>query len=204
MPQVRDRVDTVLFDVRTGRILLAVHQVDRRRARVDLLQLGFGGHPRENAVGEFVEAARNAREAGFDGVEIAANGTHLIAQSLNPRLTGPNRLGIQIVDAVTEVWDQVGGTSHDTIEPYLPERGPGLTNLPPAEPFWVWISDTVWALGNSRPYSIAVGMFPPSFGGPSVPTGFHEHHRQPHYPPNHSRTPETPPRARATMSAIRA
>ncbi|GAB3884822.1 hypothetical protein GCM10029964_046470 [Kibdelosporangium lantanae] len=49
-----------------------------------VLQLWHAGHPRENAVGEFVEAARNAREAGFDGVEIAANGTHLIAQSLNP------------------------------------------------------------------------------------------------------------------------
>jgi N-ethylmaleimide reductase len=70
-----------------------------------VLQLWHAGHPSEKAIGEFATAAGNARKAGFDGVEIAANGTYLIAQSLNPRLTRPNRLATQIVSAVTEAWD---------------------------------------------------------------------------------------------------
>ncbi|WP_157984622.1 hypothetical protein [Lentzea terrae] len=42
MPQVRQRVDALLLDVGAGRVLLAVHEVDRGGVRVDPLQLRFG------------------------------------------------------------------------------------------------------------------------------------------------------------------
>ncbi|GGU97424.1 alkene reductase [Streptomyces albospinus] len=67
-------------------------------------------------VADYRAAAHNARQAGFDGVEIAALGTFLIAQFLNPRLnhrtdayggdrTRRRRLLLEIVDAVAEPWD---------------------------------------------------------------------------------------------------
>jgi N-ethylmaleimide reductase len=67
----------------------------------------------ERTIGEYGAAASCARRAGFDGVEIAANGTYLISQFLNPRLnrrTDPygrrrERLLLEIVDAVTTAWD---------------------------------------------------------------------------------------------------
>lgn len=70
----------------------------------------------ETAVADYATAAGHARRAGFDGVEIAANGTYLIAQFLNPRLNRRTdaygvhreRLLIEIVDAVAAVWDGRG------------------------------------------------------------------------------------------------
>jgi N-ethylmaleimide reductase len=67
----------------------------------------------ESTVAEYGAAARNARRAGFDGVEIAANGTYLIGQFLNPRLnrrtdvygTRRDRLLLEIIDTVTAAWD---------------------------------------------------------------------------------------------------
>jgi N-ethylmaleimide reductase len=67
----------------------------------------------ETAIGEYAAAAEHARRAGFDGVEIAANGTYLIAQFLNRRLNrrtdrygaSRDRLLLEIVDAVTAAWD---------------------------------------------------------------------------------------------------
>ena len=65
------------------------------------------------AVADYAAAAANARRAGFDGVEIAANGTYLISQFLNPRLNRRtdrygvrrDRLLLEIVDAVAAAWD---------------------------------------------------------------------------------------------------
>jgi N-ethylmaleimide reductase len=67
----------------------------------------------EATVADYAAAAGRARRAGFDGVEIAANGTYLIAQFLNPLLnrrtdgygTDRGRLLREIVDAVTAAWD---------------------------------------------------------------------------------------------------
>ncbi|BDM71596.1 alkene reductase [Streptomyces nigrescens] len=67
-------------------------------------------------VADFRTAAENARRAGFDGVEIGALGSFLIAQFLNPRLNlrtdaygtdraGRRRLLLEIIDAVAEPWD---------------------------------------------------------------------------------------------------
>ena len=65
------------------------------------------------AISDYGSAAANARRAGFDGVEIAANGTYLIPQFLNPRLNrradgygaDRHRLALEIVDAVAAAWD---------------------------------------------------------------------------------------------------
>ena len=67
----------------------------------------------ETVISDYAAAARQARRAGFDGVEIAANGTYLISQFLNPRLnrradrygTCRHRLLLEIVDVVTAAWD---------------------------------------------------------------------------------------------------
>ncbi|OXM66765.1 alkene reductase [Amycolatopsis vastitatis] len=62
-------------------------------------------------VADYGVAAENARLAGFDGVEVAANGVYLLAQFLHPRLnrrtdayggspTNRRRLLLEVVDAV--------------------------------------------------------------------------------------------------------
>jgi N-ethylmaleimide reductase len=66
----------------------------------------------ESTIADYGAAAANARRAGFDGVEIAANGTYLIAQFLNPRLNrrgdeygeDRSRLLLEIVAAVAGAW----------------------------------------------------------------------------------------------------
>ncbi len=70
---------------------------------------------------DYRRAAENARRAGFDGLEIHAQGNHFVAQFLNPRLNRRTdayggsaenraRLLFDIVETVTEVWgaDRVG------------------------------------------------------------------------------------------------
>ena len=66
-------------------------------------------------IGDYRAAASNALLAGFDGVEIAANGTYLIAQFLNPRLNrrfdvyrAGSRLLLDILDAVQTTDCRVG------------------------------------------------------------------------------------------------
>ncbi|MET8554438.1 alkene reductase [Streptomyces sp. NPDC004959] len=72
-------------------------------------------------IADYRHAAENARRAGFDGVEIHAQGQHLIPQFLNPRLNRRTddyggssekraRLLNDILDAVGDVWgsDRVG------------------------------------------------------------------------------------------------
>ncbi|PPK63271.1 alkene reductase [Actinokineospora auranticolor] len=67
-------------------------------------------------IGDYARAARNARAAGFDGVEIHAVGSFLIPQFLNPRLnrrtdaygTDRHRFLLDVVDATTEAIDLVG------------------------------------------------------------------------------------------------
>ncbi|MDT6987248.1 alkene reductase [Streptomyces lusitanus] len=64
---------------------------------------------------DYRRAAENARRAGFDGQEIHAQGNHLIAQFLNPRLnrrtdayggSGEKRARflLDVVETVTDVW----------------------------------------------------------------------------------------------------
>ncbi|MDF3288107.1 alkene reductase [Streptomyces silvisoli] len=88
------------------------------------------------AIADFRTAAANARRAGFDGVEIAALGSFLIAQFLNPGLNrrsdayGGDRarrrqLLLDIIDAVAEPWD--GRCVGVRLGPYLT----------PGEPFRV-------------------------------------------------------------------
>jgi N-ethylmaleimide reductase len=64
-------------------------------------------------VRDFGTAAAHARQAGFDGVEVAANGTYLLAQFLHPRLNrrpdgygaDRGRLLREVTDAVATAWD---------------------------------------------------------------------------------------------------
>jgi N-ethylmaleimide reductase len=88
------------------------------------------------AIADYAAAAARARRAGFDGVEIAANGTYLIAQFLNPRLNRRGdgygahrgRLLLEIVDAVAAAWG--GRRVGVRLSPYwtvrdTPSRGGG-------------------------------------------------------------------------------
>ncbi len=72
-------------------------------------------------IADYRHAAENARRAGFDGVEIHAQVSHLIPQFLNPRLNRRTdayggssekraRFLLDILDAVSDVWgsDRVG------------------------------------------------------------------------------------------------
>ncbi|WP_330320945.1 alkene reductase [Streptomyces clavifer] len=67
-------------------------------------------------ISAYRQAAANALRAGFDGLEIHAQGSHLVAQFLNPRLNyrtdaygGSSEKRAQflldVVDAVSSVWD---------------------------------------------------------------------------------------------------
>ena len=66
------------------------------------------------AISDYGSAAAQARAAGFDGVEIAANGTYLIPQFLNRRLNrrtdgygaDRHRLLLEIAGAVAAAWDR--------------------------------------------------------------------------------------------------
>jgi N-ethylmaleimide reductase len=79
--------------------------------------------PREMSVAEiratvadYGTAAENARRAGFDGVEVAANGVYLLAQFLHPRLNhrtdaygrSRHKLLLDVVTAVRESGLAVG------------------------------------------------------------------------------------------------
>lgn len=88
-----------------------------------------------DTVRDYRKAAANALRAGFDGLEIHAQGSHLIAQFLNPRLnrrtdayggTGEKRaqLLLDILEAVSEVWggERVGVK----LSPYW-NAGPAFT-----------------------------------------------------------------------------
>ncbi|MFI0481297.1 alkene reductase [Actinomadura sp. 9N215] len=94
-------------------------------------------------VADYGAASANARRAGFDGVEVAANGTYLVAQFLNPRLNrrrdgygaDRGRLLLEIVDAVTAAWD--GRRVGVRLSPYWtardrpsPARSPGRGAYP--------------------------------------------------------------------------
>ena len=105
------------------RVTSVVHAVGGRIA----LQLwhtgtGFGPGPAPTAMTaadlrtvltDFGTAAAHARRAGFDGVEVAANGTYLLAQFLHPRLNhrpggygaDRGRLLREVTDAVSAAWD---------------------------------------------------------------------------------------------------
>ncbi|GAA2080171.1 alkene reductase [Streptomyces albiaxialis] len=64
-------------------------------------------------VGAYASAAARARDAGFDGVEIAAGGVYPLARFLNARLNsrtdayapGGGRPLLDVADAVCEAWD---------------------------------------------------------------------------------------------------
>jgi len=67
-------------------------------------------------VADYAHAAENARRAGFDGVEVAANGVYLLAQFLHPRLNrrtdaygrSRRKLLLEVVDAVRAAGIAVG------------------------------------------------------------------------------------------------
>lgn len=67
-------------------------------------------------VADYAHAAENARRAGFDGVELAANGVYLLAQFLHPRLNRRadaygrcrHKLLLEVVDAVSASGIAVG------------------------------------------------------------------------------------------------
>jgi len=83
------------------------------------------------AIADYADAAARARRAGFDGVEIAANGTYLIAQFLNRRLNRRGdgygahrgRLLLEIVGAVASVWH--GRRVGVRLSPYWTDRDVG-------------------------------------------------------------------------------
>jgi N-ethylmaleimide reductase len=97
------------------------------------------------AIADYAAAAVHARRAGFDAVEIAANGTYLIAEFLNPRLNlradsfgrHRGRLLLEVVDAVTAAWE--GGPVGVRLSPYwgVADRAGGS----PAEGGYPYVPD---------------------------------------------------------------
>lgn len=67
-------------------------------------------------IADYAAAAENARRAGFDGVEVAANGVYLLAQFLHPRLNhrtdaygrSRRKLLLDVVDAVSAAGIAIG------------------------------------------------------------------------------------------------
>ncbi|GAA2667199.1 alkene reductase [Streptomyces lunalinharesii] len=87
----------------------------------------FTGSEIAQTIADYRTAAANARQAGFDGLEVHAQGSQLIAQFLNPRLNQRTdayggdaerraQFLFDILDAVTEVWD--AGRVSVKISPY--------------------------------------------------------------------------------------
>ncbi|MEV3926170.1 alkene reductase [Actinomadura coerulea] len=82
----------------------------------------------EETVAEYGAASARARRAGFDGVEVAANGTFLVAQFLNARLNrradgygaDRGRLLLEVVDAVAAEWE--GRRAGVRLSPYWTVR----------------------------------------------------------------------------------
>ncbi|MGH3239302.1 MAG: alkene reductase, partial [Spirillospora sp.] len=92
-------------------------------------------------VADYGAASANARRAGFDGVEVAANGTYLVAQFLNPRLNrrrdaygaDRGRLLLEIVDAVAAAWD--GRRVGVRLSPYWTSRDRARTSTRNGGPY---------------------------------------------------------------------
>lgn len=118
------------------------HEICRTPAgrRETLTPREMTGADIDAAIADYAAAAARARRAGFDGVEIAANGTYLIAQFLNPGLNRRadgygarrGRLLLEIVDAVAAAWD--GRRVGVRLSPY-------------------WTARDVPARGGSYPYT---------------------------------------------------
>ncbi|SEF35972.1 N-ethylmaleimide reductase [Amycolatopsis pretoriensis] len=91
-----------------------VHTASGRRPTVTPRELGAAEI--RDVVADYGHAAENARRAGFDGVELAANGVYLLAQFLHPRLNRRTdaygryrgKLLLDVVDAVRAAGIAVG------------------------------------------------------------------------------------------------
>jgi N-ethylmaleimide reductase len=132
-------------------------------------------------VRDFGTAAGRARQAGFDGVEIAANGTYLLAQSLHPRLNrrpdgygaDRGRLLREVTDAVATAWDGPERTGV-RLSPYWtirdePRAGsrPGRYPFTADEETLATCDDVVTALSESGlGYLHLRGPAPATRGGP--------------------------------------
>ncbi len=151
---------------------------------------GFGPGPAPSAmtaadlravVRDFGTAAGHARQAGFDGVEVAANGTYLLAQSLHPRLNrrrdgygaDRGRLLREVADAVASAWDGPERTGV-RLSPYWtirdePRAGsrPGQYPFTADEETLATYDDAVTALSASElGYLHLRGPAPATPGGP--------------------------------------
>ena len=135
-------------------------------------------------VRDFGTAAGRARQAGFDGVEIAANGTYLLAQFLHPRLnrrrdgygTDRGRLLREVTEAVVAAWDGPERTGV-RLSPFWsvrdePRAGsrPGRYRFTADEETRATCDEVVTALGESGlGYLHLRGPAPASPGGPPDP-----------------------------------
>jgi 2,4-dienoyl-CoA reductase-like NADH-dependent reductase (Old Yellow Enzyme family) len=118
------------------------------------------GHEIEEIIQGFAEATRNARQAGFDGVEISAAHNYLIAQFLDPRLNRRSdewgdgrRLLDAIVDAVRRAG--VGLTVGLRVSADAP-IAPSIVELAGASVDYVSV-----ALGDASTARGAAGIVPP-------------------------------------------
>ncbi|WP_347236577.1 oxidoreductase [Streptomyces malaysiensis] len=142
-------------------------------------------------IGTYRQAAVNALRAGFDGLEIHAQVSHLVAQFLNPRLNQRTdaygsssekraQFLFDVVDAVSSVWgsDRIGIKSPPTgitglPSPQIPRRWPSTTSSSSASTTATWPTSTSSARNPTRelttpsPHSPATA---PTTTAPSSPT----------------------------------
>ncbi|MFD2365341.1 alkene reductase [Pseudoduganella sp. GCM10020061] len=154
-------------------------------------------HEVSRIVENFQQGARNARQAGFDGVEVHGANGYLLDQFLedctnrrNDQYGGPvenrARLLLEVTDAVIEVWgsDRVGvrlspgGTFNDMCDAHPQETwGYVVRELAKRKLAYLHLIEPVQPVGEHPMPDLSVAFFRPMYPGTIIVAGGYDHEK---------------------------